>query len=426
MSRQYELRKFLQYVSNTILKDYFERIGWDAGVDWDELGETKVDPLFEAIRDAPDDIRGRINREFRLINEMATEGGIRTIIDEGRFRGLDLGSELQGLGGFEDQVLRVFLDYPAREHGPSLFDVARRFNKADHLPLRSWRKRSGVPPVKHAESPDDETAKKLDEGHRRLEDSLQSYYRVKEGRGFGCEVHHFERGDQLYWFAYVRDYDGVSLEWGPDGLDRRASHPVFEVIFVQSNTERSLDIYVKGDKKTVAELRTLWARAILGTDDLGTPPERGIEYELNVLKTKRELPFRHVDGIRAVRVKKLRFSMMGDRTNRRITLEANTRKDHHSVYRLMDQVFKPAVASGDGQDKDDQRPSLDIVNITQAEINFIFAADTRSGTETVVARVSHPDSCSLKYEPKEETARKYLREWKIDVSQDVPPDPEDA
>jgi len=419
MAGQYELKKFLIHVANVILKEYFERIGWNPGVDWDQLPETKanIGPLFEAIQKAPDDVRAQVNRDFQQINEMATEGGVRTIIDEGHhpMHGrLDLGEELKDVGGLHDQVFRVFLDYPAQDGRPSLFDVARQFNKADNLPGRSWRKRSGVPTVEHAQARDDEVAKKLEEGRKRLEKALQSYYRIKEGRGFGCEVNHFERGDRLYWFAYVRDYDSVNLEWGDSGLERRGFKPVFEVIFVYSNADCSLDIYVKGDKNTVAELQTLWARAVLGTEDLGTPPERGIEYELNVLKTTRQLPFRLQDGIQAVRVSGLRLSYIGDKKNRRITLEANTRRDPNAVFALMDELLSTGNLS------------LDIVNITQAIINFVFAADTRRGTKTITARISHPNSCSLKYEPKEEIARNYLREWKIDVSQSAQSDSEGA
>jgi hypothetical protein len=402
----------LREVANKTLKEYFGRIGWDPGVQWDKLTETTVQPLFDAIQSAPEATRGRINEDFRQINEMATEGGIRTIIDEGRFRKLDLGTALQGVGGLHDQVLRVFLDYPAKDVQPSLFDVARRFNRSDNVAERSWRKRSGVPEVKHAKSRDDETAKKLEEGRKRLEEALSSYYKVKEGRGHHCVVEHFERDDSLYWFAYVQDYEEARIEYVGDKLDRRTCKGVFEVIFRHSNAKRMLEIHVKGDRDTVADLQTLWARAVLDSDDLGTPPERGIEYNLNLLKTKRQFPFRLEDGLRAVRVSALRLSYIGDRKNRRITLEANTRKAPNVVFDLMDEL----LSSG--------KLSPDIVNITQVVMSFVFAADTRSGTKTVPARITHPDSCSLKHEPKEEVAREYLREWKIDVTEGAQPDPQ--
>jgi hypothetical protein len=145
-----------------------------------------------------------------------------------------------------------------------------------------------------------------------------------------------------------------------------------------------------------------------------------------ILKTKREFSFSPADGIRDVRLSGLRLSLIGDKSNRRITLEANTRRNPKMVYALMDQVFKAPGQDGGNQDDKGPRLSLDVVNVTQAVINFVFAADTQGGTKTITARVTHPNSCSLKYEPKEEIARKYLREWKIDVSQGAQPDPQGA
>jgi len=426
MAGQYELRKFLRDVAPEILKQYFERIGWQPNVDWKRLTKKKDSTLFDVIRNAPESARSQIDGDFQLVNGLATDGGIRTIIEEGRFRRLDLGNELKDVGGLHNKVLRVFLDHPSIDDQPSILSVANRFNKADNLPDRSWRKRSGVPDVLHAKAPDDDIAESLEAGRKRLAEALASYYQVKEGRGYGCEVHHFERGHRLYWFAYVRDYDSVAPEWEGGGVVPRKRKPVFEVIFVHSNADHLLDIYVKGDKNTVAELQTLWARAVLGTEDLGTPPERGVEYELNILKTKREFRFSPADGIMEVRLSGLRLSLIGDKKNRRVTLEANTRKDPKVVYALMDQVFKaPGPETGNEDDKD-PRLSLDVVNVTQAIINFVFAADTRGGKKTITARITHPNSCSLKYEPKEEIARRYLRDWEIDVSKGAQPDPQGA
>jgi len=172
MAEQYELRKFLRDVAPAILKEYFERIGWQPTVEWKQLTKGKIGPLFEAIRNAPEVTRAQINEDFQQINGLATEGGIRTIIDEGRFRRLDLGDERKDVSGLHNKVLRVFLDHPAGDDRPSILNVAARFNKADNLPDRSWRKRSGVPEVPHAKAPDDEIAKNLEAGRKRLADTL--------------------------------------------------------------------------------------------------------------------------------------------------------------------------------------------------------------------------------------------------------------
>ena len=170
MAGQYELKKFLKLTASGILKEYFAGIGWNPSIEWDSLTKTGVDSLFKAIQGAPEEKLSRINRNFQQVNELATEGGIRALIDEGKFRKLDLGEELKDVSGFHNKILRVFLDHPPEQGQPSILDVARRFNKADKLPGRSWRKRSGVPEVEHAQSKDDDAAKKLEEGRKRLED----------------------------------------------------------------------------------------------------------------------------------------------------------------------------------------------------------------------------------------------------------------
>ena len=171
MAGQYELKKFLRHVAVPILKQYFEGIKWIPVVKWEELTGASIDPLFDAIRNAPEDTRERINREFRQINDLATEGGVRTLIDEGKHSAhgrLNLAEELKDVVGLENKVFRVFLDHPSRDERRSVFAVAKEYNRADLLPGRSWRKRSGVPEVKHAKSMDDDAAKELEAGRKRL------------------------------------------------------------------------------------------------------------------------------------------------------------------------------------------------------------------------------------------------------------------
>jgi len=65
-----------------------------------------------------------------------------------------------------------------------------------------------------------------------------------------------------------------------------------------------------------------------------------------------------------------------------------------------------------------------LVNVTQASIQFIFRPDKGNRPKVVTCDITHPDSCSLKYEPKHDTARQYLRKWGLDVSGDPPTDPD--
>ena len=84
MAGQYSLRSFLRHAPNALLQRYLENHGLGQDIDWEEFSETHVDPIVREIGEAEENARTRIEGDFRLINSMATEGGVQTIIDESR------------------------------------------------------------------------------------------------------------------------------------------------------------------------------------------------------------------------------------------------------------------------------------------------------------------------------------------------------
>ena len=70
-----------------------------------------------------------------------------------------------------------------------------------------------------------------------------------EGRGKNCVVEPFRRGELDYFFAYPEDYSQQSIEWVNGEFDRRPHNPAFEVIYVYSQKEGSLDLNFRGSYK---------------------------------------------------------------------------------------------------------------------------------------------------------------------------------
>lgn len=396
MARQYSPKSFLRAAPNALLKRYLADKGAGGDLNWDSLGETETSPIFEAMEKATETVRAQIDRDFRDIEAMATEGGVKTIVEEGRHpeHQVELAPTFEKMEGHHERAFHAFLEYP------EVFKVARQFNYADNLPGRSWRKRVNLPEVQPRTD---------EESQRKLGSLVSEYYRRTEGRGHACQVEHYSRGDRLYWFAYPQDYAGTSIEYDEVGqFRRRTQRPAFEVIFVYSFEENSLDLFVRGSWRIVRDLQEIWGRTILGCE-LGEPEKLGVVYQLNALK-RRDFPFAFdlEDGIREVHVRKLRLRVMG-KGNRRIVLEANVRDAPEGVYDLLDEV-----TSSDGI-------SLELVDVTQVGFQFLFYAEGRRGTQTLNFDVTYPNSCSLKYDPKHEIAKKYLREWGIDVSGSAQP-----
>jgi hypothetical protein len=398
MAQNYSLKTFLRVADKALLRRYLasKTIGED--LDWDSVTERKIEPVFDAIVGAPRALQADMDRDFREINDMDSEGARHTIIGEGAFHELDLAETFQGMDSHLDAAFWTFLEHPR------VFDVASQFTHADGLPGRSWRKRIDLP--------DGDPA--TDEGSwTKLGDAIGKYYREKEGRGQVCHVDHYKREDQLYWFAYPQDHATTALEYDAHReFKRRTVQPAFEVIFVFEPEFGTLDTYVKGKQEIVEDLEEIWGRAIMGLE-LGPPTYLGEIYKLEPLKRK-DFPF-PVDptsGIEDVRVRLMRLKIPGP-GNQRITLEANVGEDRETVYRLLGKITEGG------------KIPLDHVYLSQVELQIVFRDEGRRKGKVLNCRISYPNHCSLKHDPKDEIAREHLVKWGIDVSGHVIPDSEE-
>jgi hypothetical protein len=389
VTRQFSPKSFLRRAPSTLLKRYLgdKRVAVD--VPQDRLRARDVDRLFAAIEAAPEEIRRQIDRDFREIDEMTDQGGVKTIIEEAQtpHHGVDLAETLGGMASSLESAFWVFLEYPR------VFSVAQQFHHADSL--SRWRKRDRLP---ECEPSIDEESK------QRLAAAISGYYRLVEGRGAAYHVDHYERGERLYWFAYLEDYaEGRLVFTDQHELVSQTLRPAFEVIFVYSKDERSLDMHVRGDKRTLLELQKIFGRAILGVE-LDDPRETDFVYELSPLLDRNfPLPVEPEDGVQGARVRRLRLNVMGQ-GNRRITLQADVRNNPKAVYDLLDDILAG------------NRIPRELLNVTQAGLQLVFRSDSDRRTQTLSFDVSFPNSCSLKYDPKHEIAKRYLKRWGLDVS----------
>ena len=398
MPRQYSPKTFLRQAPNALLRRYLQKHEIGEDLPWDHLPETEIDLVFKTIEAAPETMRRRIDRDLREIYEMADEGGVKTLIEEGRepVHSLYLAETLGEMKGHLEPAFWVFLEHP------KVFAVAQQFHHADHLTARSWRKRKDLPPAEPSTDA---------HSSQRLADVISAYYHQKEGRGRGCQVDHYRRGDRLYWFAYPEDYaEGRLIYDEQHRLLLQTQRPAFEVIFVHDPKEQSLDLFARGDRRTVGDLQRVFGRAILGVE-LEDPEAPEATYELNGLLSRDfPLPLEPGDGVEQVRVRRLRLGIMG-REYKRITLEANVRDNPKAIYGLLDDVLAG------------QRIPRDLLTVVGVNLQMAFRAVAGNRSRTLSFDVSYPDSCSLKYDPKHETAKALLKRWGIDGSGRTQKDP---
>jgi len=372
MARHYSTKEFFRQMPNALLARYFQGRELFGDLDFSAMKDGKPEPLFGAWMYLPEGKRNEMDAEFRDIFEMSCEKGFRAIIDEAEFQ---LGEEeftawvkmLSAIPGHFERAMLVFLDHNACWKG------ATRFYHADTLSY--WRKRKNLP--HQAPAVDDASI-------QQLAGMIRTYFHHTEGRGNNCVVEPFRRGELEYFFAYPEDYSQQSIEWVDGEFGQRPHNPAFEIIYVYSQKEGSLDLHFRGSYKAIEPLQAMFATAILKLDELPPDPKDARVYDLAPLLQKN---FDFVpavgSGIEKVVVKKLRLSSRVKKGDR-ITLEADTATNPGAVYALLEQIGKTLP--------------MNQYNITQVELVASVVVDADKPAKLVKFHITHPNSCSLKYD----------------------------
>ncbi len=383
-------------MSNAQLARFFHARGLFGNLDLAAMKETQPDELFAAWLYLPEEQRTTMDAEFRDIFELSCEKGFRAILDEAEWHLADLAARtafvetLAGLSNHFERAMLTFLDHKPFWKGASLF------YHADNLPY--WRKRKNLPHV---------AAVVDDASLRELASLIRTYFHHTEGRGNNCVVEPFRRGELDYFFAYPEDYSQQAIEWVDGQFGRRPHNPAFEVVFVYSQKDGTLDLNFRGTHKALEPLQGMFATAILKLDKL--PPDHKDErvYDPNPLRQKGfNFTFDAGSGIQNVVVKKLRLSSKVKKGDR-ITLEADATHNPDAVYELLAQVGKSLP--------------LHLYNVTQVELAASVMTDAGKLPKTVTIRITHPNSCSLKYDELDLKLRDMLHASGIEPKEPVGP-----
>jgi hypothetical protein len=270
MARQYSHTQFFRLVPKPLLGQYFQnKHNVLQEIPFSELRDSEVEPVFDAFIALPFDQQEKIEAELQDIDNMACQGGVTTLTDEANFhQDQAFPEDISEIAGFHGKVMWAFLKHPKYWAGATLF-----FH-SDNISDSFWKKRNDLP---HLPPNMD------DENIERLADEISHYFHSKEGRGRNCKVEVFRRNEKEYFFAYPEDFAQSGVEWIRNSLSTRARHPAFEIIFVYTQTEGSLDIYARRNTKAIPDLQQVFAENILGLNKLDEYGGDKRVYELDAL-----------------------------------------------------------------------------------------------------------------------------------------------
>jgi hypothetical protein len=379
-TEHYSPKRFFRDVPAHLLARYFKQKTLLADFNFASLFEAEIDPLYTAWEALAENQKIDSEQDFKEIDALACEGGIRAILDDAEWYGEEdvLLAGMRSLKSFHEKAFWIFL-----EHQKYWF-AANAFFHADSIRLRFWRKRINLP-----KSP----ARVDSESVQALEKNLVNFFHDREGRGKNCKVDCYKRGALDYFFAYPEDYPQARMVWHKQSLQRQLETPAFEIIFNFNPGLGTLELYLDGTRKVIPELQTIFAGAILDFE-LTEDEQSNRVYDLAPLKSA-NMVFKYCadSGITNVAVKKLRMKILG--TNQKMTMEADTTNNRLAIYEMMESLNKSFPVSS--------------MVISQVGLVVTFApAANRNKPKTRTFDISWPNSCSLKYDDNDIAIRKML------------------
>jgi len=384
--RQYSAKTFLRNTPNELLQQYFQRAGVDLNLEWRRLYETDIIHIFAALERQPEAVRSASDRDFRLINELACQRGVHSILHQAAFSSGDWSDRFAAMGGHYERAMWTFL------HEPMVFGIAGTFHEMDRR--SAWRRRFVG---QRLEVRTDEKASAI------FKKKLQLFFR-HQGRGRFCHIDYYVRlePERHCFFAYPEDYADTELGFDDAGhLLQRSRRPAFEMIFVYRPEEGVLELSGRGRKEQIEQLMRIFATTILNLVDL--PADNGcVPFDLEVLKDRTfPFPTDPADRVAAVNLRSLRFELPPP-GGRRIIVAANSNGcGPRTLHDLVDAAIDKA------------RLPLTQLQVSQARLQLVFAPTDDQRPRTLTFEVTYPDRCTLRDDPCDQVAKKYLRRWGI-------------
>jgi hypothetical protein len=284
------------------------------------LKKRQIDPILGAFNVLPDEPRQKLDEVFRNVLALATPAGVSLIIEEARFRGIEIVEELRPITSLLDKAAWACLRHR------SVLEAAGRLAVRETLPGRYWKRRLPVNAMPGAD---------LFGAAKSLEAAISSYF---TGRGAGeCVPSRIPQARQPPPFLCLpRGFPAAPLAWTARGLGSHSYRPAFELVFVFDDTAGWLDIYCEAGMRTAQRLRSLFADSAIALRDL--PDSAKPAYALEGLKSR---PFQFIrppdSPIKDVRLKRLGFLVLGEPT--RIAIETDPTRDRFALHREIERLI---------------------------------------------------------------------------------------
>jgi len=385
MRIEYNPRKFLLLIPLPMLRQYFDRRGVLAELNWDELTENDYETLYGAWQALPTRAREAIGADFLNVAGLATKQGVQVIIEEGKFHNKDLVTELAARPSHSEKAFYILLEYP------DVFRVASQLNYAENL-TRYWHRRRDLP----KKPPDIST-----ETRTALKKAVSDYYVENQGRGHYTDFDLRRHGSIHYFIVYLSDYPDTFAGFDDEGKMRRQPQtPAFDVVFRYDECRGHLELYAEGPKQLRRDLEGIFVKTVL-SEDLDLQEIPGAAFHLDHLKDPAfKFLTEPLDNIFSVTIRAMQLSAP-NQTAGRVTYELLPYGVGADIHQLIEEMLNQ------------NNCRLEDLRVEQVKMKVVFNHG-RPRPKTATFTIS-PSSCTLKdHVPEHATIKNCFKRWGIE------------
>lgn len=370
-------------VSSPLLQGYAKK----HGVNWrlktkEETSEEYVDALIESLGKEPIEKQASFNTDLEDIDSISTTKGCECLLAKARDEDESFDEKVYDeLSNMKERALYFYLHYN------ELFDQVLELY--DLEAKQGWRGRKTA-------------ALPIESVHGNLQDlvnALKSFY-GKESRGKNLKIKPVVKVDRVTYVAYIEDILTNDLTFNGDKLESETPRrPVFMAYFRYRPVEGILEVKGEGGKEHVTSLQHLFIKHFLKTDPMKhLKPIRYNFEKIRDLKTL-EFPVTTQDRIDSVTLKGLHIVHNEKTVN--LSIDIASDPNRQGVGPMRERL---------------QKMNIDLAEyeVRKFKIQVIFKQG-KGRRERVTVAVTYPDVCDLKDREIDNTVRKLLKKWDLDL-----------
>jgi hypothetical protein len=384
VSQPYNPRIVVEKTPNALLQRFFSDYSVFSDINWNKLAENDAEAILQRARKLDETDRRLIGVRFRQVHALADSRGTTVLIAAAGTNGPAIAAHLQAMKNAYERAFWCLIEHP------KLFDSEPVYAYTYSIRKASRETRVGFPEGKVV----------ISEGMiDKLRDHIRATFKPEE-RALKCKMDHREQDGVHLFHAHPSDYSDEIDSYGPD--DQIIGVPVlppFPVVYYLDESTGGVTVLTKGGAHKVEALFDGFGKAIF---NLSTPPKAGKKtYDLSLFKNPNfEYKTDPADQLRQLRVTAMKIHFPGE-PDHKARFEVNPDDRHDNIYAVLRSELRGELGK------------LLRSTILSVDVQAIFWGT--GGTEEVIDfKITAPRWCTLGFEGREGTLRRYLRLWRIE------------